>query len=136
MINANELRIGNWVKLFNDDFYKIHVISKTVIQVEGGIIGGEVFKLEHTKPIPLTPEILEKCGFRMYCEKSIKTEWDNNPRFSYQYLCKNDRFIVTHTPSDDADRTFRAANDLIVKYLHQLQNLYFALTGEELTYTP
>ena len=122
MINANELRIGNWVKLFNDDFYKIHVISKTVIQVEGGIIGGEVFKLEHIQPIPLTPEILEKCGFKkgsiyFYFSKFriVKINDSNNWLIllsdTYHHLCK-------------------------LKHLHQLQNLYFALTGEELIYKP
>lgn len=122
MIKANEIRIGNYVSLKCGTHVPI---------ADGGILAISQKRFE-CSPIHLTPEILEKCGFRMYCEKSIKTEWDNNPRFSYQYLCKNDRFIVTHTPSDDADRTFRAANDLIVKHLHQLQNLYWCLCGKEL----
>ena len=50
MIAPNELRIGNWVKIG----YVPHMV-----------IDGKHIDLycEDYQPIPLTPEILEKCGF-------------------------------------------------------------------------
>ncbi len=65
--------------------------------------------LSHIKPIPLTEEWLFK--FRLM---SIKTElgfWNNGDAIYFSY-------------------GFEKSIEL--KYVHQLQNLYFALTGEEL----
>jgi hypothetical protein len=120
-MKANELRIGNWVNEYDalgGLFYS---------QVGWGIIGDLVDGLIPCEPIPLTLEILEKAGFdRDY----VFEKWGI-------YLKKHDY---------DTDRlTFRESEGFIcfdgikyrtlfphIKYLHQLQNLYFALTGEEL----
>ena len=68
-------------------------------------------KLEY-KPIPLTQEWLFKFGF----EKAYET------CYQYKDFILNDKFIMM-----DIDITIQ------LKYVHQLQNLYHALTGEELT---
>ena len=68
-------------------------------------------KIEY-KPIPLTEEWLLKFGF----EKRYET------CFQYKNFILNDKFIMM-----DIDITIQ------LKYVHQLQNLYHALTGEELT---
>jgi hypothetical protein len=52
-------------------------------------------------------------GFNLGC-----TDWMNNGFIIYQY---GDNFV------------FEYREGVKVKYVHQLQNLYFALTGEELT---
>lgn len=116
MINSNELRIGNYVKLFDtNDCYKIHLVSKKSVQIESGLIGGEVFKLDNLHPIPLTEEILLKCGFELikgwYVKGKIELFNINNNYFT--------------TPS-------KGIISVDIIYLHQLQNLYFALTGQEL----
>ena len=63
------------------------------------------------KPIPLTEEWLIKFGF----EKAYET------CYQYKDFILNDKFIMM-----DIDITIQ------LKHVHQLQNLYFALTGEEL----
>ena len=68
-------------------------------------------KLEY-KPIPLTEEWLFKFGF----EKAYET------CYQYKDFILNDKFIMM-----DIDITIQ------LKYVHQLQNLYHSLTGEELT---
>ena len=68
-------------------------------------------KLEY-KPIPLTEEWLFKFGF----EKAYET------CYQYKDFILNDKFIMM-----DIDITIQ------LKYVHQLQNLYHALTDEELT---
>ena len=68
-----------------------------------------------SRPIPLTPEILEKCGF----ENSYKfgMVWHN---YLKRYAVVVNGESIENVPQN----------------LHQLQNLYFALTGTELNYTP
>jgi len=64
------------------------------------------------KPIPLTEEWLIKFGFVV-----AKTRW----RKGAVVLSKNDNGYLFKTTA------------INIKHLHQLQNLYFALTNEELT---
>jgi len=112
MIKANELRIGNWYNFKNpmgDTF------TPSIFDFWTEAIGFEAYG----EPIPLTPEILEKCGFK-------KSE---NEKFF-----KRDFYILVI----DEDGSYAFGTDTYdgyftdIKYLHQLQNLYFALTGEEL----
>jgi hypothetical protein len=75
------------------------------------------------KPIPLTEEILLKCGF----EKSSNLFFCNINNFSYlkanAYGCNGN---FGYCISDEKEIYVE------VKYLHHLQNLTHALTGEEL----
>lgn len=110
MIPVNELRIGNKI-LFS--------VTGEVITIEDGHdIQSVFFVPEDYSPIPLTPEILERAGF-INGTKVIQTS------------LSTDEFYVDLM---DKDAGF---NDKRIwfscKNLHQLQNLYFALTGEELT---
>lgn len=78
------------------------------------------------QPIPLTPEILEKAGFEKAFggyQKSLGNRV-NATRLGY-YERTNEVYIEM---TDDHYEIPAAT----AKYLHQLQNLYFALTGEEL----
>lgn len=61
-MKANELMIGDFVCNANR-FAKVHDIDK-VIGVEFIDGGYDVFNPEEITPIPLTPEILEKNGFK------------------------------------------------------------------------
>lgn len=113
MIPSNELRIGNWVK----NVYPYH---QNPYQIDAyHIHEAECDKIVFN-PIPLTPEVLEKCGFD-YTESlhrlgELEIGYDNEDFMLMQYSLRYKKAII-----------------LKVKYLHQLQNLYFALTGEELT---
>jgi hypothetical protein len=103
MIQVNELRLGNYV---------YYADNKTVLKVDGG----HICYPSKMHPIPLSEEILLKCGFVKYNTKDI------NPTYSKKLFNWNDGILyligdgfVNH-----------------IKYLHQLQNLYFALKNEEL----
>jgi hypothetical protein len=115
MIKANELRVGNWIT----SQYK-----EKPFKVTGGLIaamddGMDEYSLEG---IPLTWEIFEKCGFiekrtkwrAMYKKSDVTIDVSNIGGITFYYL-------------------FGRHGVIVVSYLHQLQNLYFALTGEELT---
>lgn len=70
------------------------------------------------KPIPLTEEWLKKFGFK----RTLNT-WKIDGLKIYGY-------------NDIGYNTFMSLeNKIAIKYVHQLQNLCFALTGEELVMT-
>lgn len=108
-IQPHELRIGNWVIGEDGNYYQIEQIVPRLWHIEPPI------------PIPLTPEILEKAGFKedrtgFALPDIMSLSFSVTKDFGYM-ACWGDKSL--HLPYD-------------VKYLHQLQNLYFALTGEEL----
>lgn len=115
MIQANELRLGNWVTITG---VPIQLTQKKI-----AFILEEDNSTTRCSPIPLTPEILERCGFEKGClVKELNNEWMiyyNNgmwlqvEKAEHPYICE--RKDLFH-----------------IKYLHQLQNLYYALTGSEL----
>ncbi len=116
MIAANELRIGNLVETVIDKDSIGYIYGYT--QVDSLIANFEV----DANPIPLTHEILIKCGFDEWStenyrlRKSLtKNGWSSKFNYYLPYF-----YLSTYTGS------------VTIKYLHQLQNLYFALTGEEL----
>lgn len=74
--------------------------------------------IDWSKPIPLTPEILGKCDLGKQNEYPY--------RFHYGYLkMRNGTFFYKYFDIE-----------IELPYLHKLQNLYYALTGEELIYKP
>lgn len=84
------------------------------------------FKNEDVKPIPLTPEVLEKCGLsNVWIKESWMIVEDRSDLDLFGYAMK----------VRNASRT-KEIEFAYFKYLHQLQNLYFALTGKELIYKP
>lgn len=110
MIKANELRIGNWVDtVYNVPYIKITEIKEVVICGENC----KCMSYGSLKPIPLTEEILLKCGF----EK----------QGGFWFVKGDIKIEITLSRG-----YFRYAGFVRLKYLHQLQNLYFALTGQEL----
>lgn len=125
MIQANELRIGNWVHWYE-------TCKVTAIDTNGGNYISIVtnrgehrieIDIERFKPIPLTPEILEKAGFVIdYSWQIPKVQKDN----FVMYIDNSDGFTLS------ANFGHIQQLDVEIKYLHQLQNLYYCLTGKEL----
>lgn len=120
MIKVNELRIGNYVL---DQFGVIRTIetigANESIRVFSEIYKCESMSLQYCNPIPLTEEMLLKCGFTRF-GKLLRLN-----TFEYWTLSKS---LVIHGHGG-----YYTGLILKIQYLHQLQNLYFALTGEEIT---
>lgn len=141
MINVNELRIDNYVRRIIpehdapyyalDDCKRKEYIIKVECILPGGINLTEANKIEYhyedafgyIEGIPLTSEWLGRCGF-----VADRNGWHiPDKQFSLTdkfYPCWLDRMLW---PQDIAD-----FKQLSLEHVHQLQNLYFALTGEEL----
>jgi hypothetical protein len=114
-MKANELRIGNFV-------YDIH--RGIVVDVHLNVLRS--IKTNKTclyQPIPLTEDWLLKFGFELLCRKSPDGYKDTifSMQKPYWTLMQLDKGWGVQ---------FWQGNKL--EYVHQLQNLYFALTGEEL----
>lgn len=77
----------------------------------------------HFKPIPLTEEWLLKFGFKKRKNRHL-FHWENKIVIS-EYKDEFENFFYPKTGYD-----IRFSNE--IKYVHQLQNLYFALTGTHL----
>lgn len=77
-------------------------------------------------PIPLTPEILEKCGFenkRVGGVNDNEGTWWCEPLLGFRFLFEFDKkpSSLSYGPAG-----------ITIEYLHQLQNLYSALAGKDL----
>lgn len=109
-MKANELRIGNWLRDNQGDF--------KVKALEEGVEFTDI-------AIPLTTEWLERAGF-------IKEMYDEEVWYELFYgpwiFLQGDKNGFTEVTIEGFEDSLR------VKYVHQLQNLYFALTGEELIF--
>lgn len=117
MIKAEELRIGNWITDRNDFHMQVVSLGSDYMYADFEGNEGDVweFNFENNKPnpIPLTEEILLKCGF----EKGKGT-----------ILFLNGFYYDTF----DGEFSFISIIINNIKYLHQLQNLHYILTGQEL----
>jgi len=118
-----ELRIGNWV-IVNEEC-QIEAIIHDVVDVSTRF---ETYVLDTVKPIPLTEEWLERFGF----EKD--EEYDEGGLVDYRFtLMKGSLEFVSFWNSEDLMGVNQPQTGVDVEHVHQLQNLYFALMGEELT---
>jgi hypothetical protein len=77
------------------------------------------------EPIPITPELLERCAFEVYTTNSAT--FYKHPSVRWVLLQVNETLVYS-VPDFQGAYLFQGD----VKYLHNLQNLYFALTSEEL----
>ncbi len=125
-MKASELRIGNFVAL-QEGHIEMPLTERRLVRVIEGTYDVE--------PIPIIKEWLDKFGFGFY-ELSqnilieLKLEQINEPEL---------RFVMGYSTdiSGNIELDLRIGavciTDSKIKYVHQLQNLYFALTGNELT---
>lgn len=128
MINVNDLRVDNWVMapktgLCQVNGIQLHGDKKTYVWVVAdGMEFQHRVEIKKLDPVGLTNEILEKAGF-------IKGPYD-----FYIWRGKQE-FSITFNDHNEAQLSVGEAEYNVgrkIKYLHELQNLYFALIGEEL----
>jgi hypothetical protein len=135
-MKANELRIGNLVKLLDGTVFTISSIEQKGFTVQNKEETTWI-EAEEFEPIPLTEEWLLKFGF-----EKIITDTEDAYGIDYNlevpdicYISYSDDFSCAIYGSEYASKNSIGAvpNWNSIKYVHGLQNLYFALTGEELT---
>lgn len=129
MIDSRELRIGNLIGTPDGikrvdgvaSYYKNPVIS----------CDGNSWREESVTPLSITPDILEKCGF-----EKIHT---GSPTQGTAGVCFKNEKIRLIESGGFANPMYYIISTVFgcpkIIYLHQLQNLYYSLTGQELTIT-
>lgn len=138
MIKANELRIGNHVlykPYGNRDGELVTIAGLEGMKAYFSKYSNESGMFHNLRPIPLTPEILEKCGF---VKESDRWRPYDGEADGVLYTMPGMQIIVdrengTFHRLTTANENEYGYYDCEIKYLHQLQNLFFALTGEELS---
>lgn len=100
MIQAHELRIGNWVS------FDLHFKQITDFEIME-------YASRNSKPIPLTPEILESCGLTIDLNGIV---------YCYDF----------HLDYDGHYFFPLGKGKVYIYFLHQFQNLYFCLCGVEI----
>lgn len=126
-MNTKELRIGNLVynRIYKQPM-KVTAIGIDYIYLDFKGNVGDYFEdntdkngdLEDTDGIKLDKETLFKFGFKK------KYDFYDKGKF---YIDSTDFMCGHESPNDVYNMITK------IEYVHQLQNLYFALTGEELT---
>lgn len=131
MIEATEIRIGNWFKDFDSKYFQWDLMhfGMMTLSIDADEIISEL--------IPLTEEILLNCGFEkiehevqyqiLICDE---TETENRKLLILDYCDEEGYFADINEKIYMGSYTMNISK---VKYLHQLQNLIYALTQKELT---
>jgi len=145
MIQSNELRVNNWIyPIISGDVietpHKVVRIANDFIYIAGITQedGGVEMKYNEIISVPLTEEILLKCGCTPL--KNNKSTYlmviDGyvSELKIYFYLDKGKVSDIHSVRIIQGSN--RNGNMLNISKLHQLQNLYFALTGKELGIKP
>ena len=137
-MESKDLRIGNYISCtdfecmdevpteLSEKYDKVLRIYDNVIQwnsISDDISYYSATDINYVDPIPITEEWLLSFGFKKsaaekYRKFSFVIDWwyDSN-KYMYGWI--------------DFDNVLLAP-DIKIEYVHQLQNLYYALTGEEL----
>lgn len=139
-MEINELRIGNYVKFYDPingtNIYKVYNIddrgsvSRVSLEDKGQLASCTV---EDIEPIELTRDILINIGFkRGYNEiYSMALCTDCYDCYvSYQNVSNNKySFVAYGYKNGELKRLIRLDN---IQYLHELQNVFFSFTNQEL----
>jgi hypothetical protein len=128
-MQSKDLRIGNYVNYIGGGTFKVTGIHEFGLDVEDDI-ESTYMEYEYFEPIKLTEDWMINFGMEY-------TDGFSNSRKLYVKKHEHD---VSHITYSEKEGMLRLSNGqqkgttLIphIKYVHQLQNLYFALTGEEL----
>ena len=127
-MKANELRIGNLVK-YAEIVMRVTSISAQIVTLKRRSITVTAH-IDKIEPIALTEEWLLKFGFKQseyeeqcYCLSGLDLKW------GYRYLENEPNWHYGHDYEHGGGMSCLWQP---IKFVHQLQNLYFALNGEEL----
>ena len=117
MIKSNELRIGNWVQDEHGDIMFVYRIWQDGVELSADATGKDDIDYQDKElfGIPLSVDFLVKNKYK-------NTNGLGNDLYSikhYTVMARFDKFQINGVRYE-------------VKYIHQLQNIHFILTGKEL----
>lgn len=136
-MDIKELRVGNFVTIDNPKHPFLLGVTVTIVGIQsdgradsvriGHVADNTMGQLlKFVNPVPITPEILAAFGFR-----DIFEVLEDTPP---QWVIESDDIYITQ--KENGYFATVGKREILMDSVHQLQNLYFALTGEELEYKP
>lgn len=135
-MKASELRIGNLTEYFIKDnlderkeWWEVNTLDINDISD----IDRLGFELAGYRPIPITEECLLKFGFVIRNKHYSLNYGGESMRYAFFDIPRNKFILYFHGKFGFNCEEGRKNEDYCIVYVHQLQNLYFALTGTELT---
>lgn len=120
MIAKHELRIGNLITEKSLGMSRIIELRYDHCGVDGIDLAYKC-SYEEIEPIPLSPELLVKCGFERMPLSSVTRYRDTATLFFIQTRNKKDWYVYGY-------KYYPAP----IHSLHQLQNLYYSICQNEL----
>jgi hypothetical protein len=129
VIQASDLKVNNWVKRNDmDGVFTVRSISLDQLQhialidhdYEKNVHYACECTLSELEPIKISEDMLIQSGF----------EWDGE---YYSHPVLSEKFVIYEGENADEYRIhFTHRKYVSLYYLHQLQNIYYYLTGQEL----
>lgn len=123
-MKANELRLGNYVKVGNKN-YIIQELSNGLVRCAIRFKENRICEIKEIEPVKLHSSMLENIKG---CTK-FSSRYEQAFKIGRSILSSNSLGEVNFIFFDEGDRYER------IEFLHQLQNLHFALWGEELVFS-
>jgi hypothetical protein len=126
MISCYELRIGNYV-LVESDIKQVSMINSTTVHTvdaeRNSAQPESEHDLENIQPVLLTDDVLKQCGFIYHDYFKF-----------WQLITSGIRSEIDINSDYDVIDFARKPILRKLRFLHQLQNVYFMLKGRELAF--
>lgn len=136
-MKTNELRLGNLV-MCNNQIVKVTGLHSDIFECHSLDDKSWMWniKIKNAHPIELTEEVLVKVGF----EKNKYDWWEHFPdRENEISILMTDNYTTIeyanlfHCPEDVTEVNYNSRLEFPRRiYIHELQNAYYCLTGQEL----
>lgn len=123
--DITELRVGNLLTTIKGTkHYKRELEVENIIynnpNIDESLTLLNGYETHEIKPIPLDDEIMERLGFTSKWTKGVFGVATTSEHSDYVFYQECEENGIAYFPKP-------------LKYVHELQNMYYALTGEELT---
>lgn len=145
-MKANELRLGNYLTIAVgpiglNNFYCVERIDETSVNLSRLTIDESIYTYKRAiwevNPIILTEGLILKLGFerieKRQCSAIYRRRTFLNVLGKYEYFSIGSLDQRKTTKRPESHRYYYLGDSTPdIEYVHQLQNLYFAITGKEL----
>jgi len=132
-MKARNFRIGNIVS-YDGRIFEIDSIGEEFPTLNTTEFGVGVVGWNDVEPIRLTEDWLLKMGFKAHSDSSVCRGWGigENP-MTFDFL-----LALTWMKKDDGTlaECFYKNGYFVIRYVHEVQNLFFAITRRELDVLP